>query len=470
MPALMVQGCTSWSGKSWLATALCRWFARQGLSVAPFKAQNMSNNARVVRGGGEIGAAQWHQALAAGVEPDVRMNPVLVKPEADGSQVVVRGQVDPHLSALPYQERARLLWPQARDALDELLDAFDVVVIEGAGSPAEINLAALDIANMRTAAHADAPVLLVADIDRGGAFAHLYGTWALLDEPDRARIAGFVLNRFRGDPALLAPGPQMLEERTGVRVLGTVPLVEHDLPDEDGAALHRVPRRGGLPRVHVVRYPRASNLDEFTALEQVAEIVWVAGANDLAGAELVILPGSKHVTADLAWLRDHGLANALVDAVAKGTRLLGICGGAQMLGEHLQDEADVDGDADGLGLLPLTTTFVADKHYDRRSVAFSEVLPAPWQALAGRRADGYELRHGRVVCHEEGREVADAGAWARGHVLGWLPHGLLEEACVLEAIFGRRPTRTLEDTFEMLADLVDEHLDTAPLSRLARAT
>lgn len=216
-------------------TALCRWFARQGVDVVPFKTQNISDNARICADGGEISVAQWLQARASGVVPDVRMNPVLVKPEHDGSQVVVMGRVDHELSALPWGGRGARCWPAARDALDDLLAHHDLVVIEGAGSPAETNLADDDIANMRTAAHAGAPVLLVADIDRGGAFAHLYGTWALVPDADRHRIAGFVLNRFRGDPTLLAPAPAELTSRTGVPTIGIVPMLTHDLPEEDGA-------------------------------------------------------------------------------------------------------------------------------------------------------------------------------------------------------------------------------------------
>ena len=246
MPALMVQGCTSSAGKSWLTTGLCRWLARQGIRVAPFKAQNMSNHARVLPDGGEISVAQWLQAHAARIDPDVRMNPILLKPEGATSRVVHLGRVDHELSSLPWRGRSERLWPTARAALDQLLDTHDVVVIEGAGSPAEINLLGDDIVNMRTAAHAAAPVLLVVDIDRGGAFAHLFGTWALVADEHRHRIAGFVLNRFRGDASLLPPGPEELERRTGVPTIGVVPMLSHDLPEEDGLALPHRPAGAGL--------------------------------------------------------------------------------------------------------------------------------------------------------------------------------------------------------------------------------
>src|SRR2546421_6018676 len=296
----MIQGTSSWAGKSLLTTALCRVFARRGLRVAPFKAQNMSNNARVVEGG-EIGTAQYLQALAAGVEADVRMNPVLVKPERENrSQVVVDGVVDPELSGLCWPERQGRLWRPIASALRSLLHEFALVVIEGAGSPAEINLRDFDLVNMRIANVADAPVLLITDINRGGAFAHLYGTWALLDETERRRICGFVLNKFRGDPNLLAPGPERLEQLTGVPTLGVLPWLEHGLPDEDGAGPPA--ERPGRPRVAIVRYPTASNLDEFRLIEQVVQVVWAHAPDDLDDATLVVLPGSKHVAADLQWL------------------------------------------------------------------------------------------------------------------------------------------------------------------------
>ncbi len=465
MTALMVQGCTSWAGKSMLTTALCRWFASQGLKVAPFKAQNMSNNARVVDGG-EIGVAQWLQARAAGVEPDVRMNPVLLKPESGGSQVIRLGRYDAELSRQPWTDRSERLWPVVESALAELLDSYDLVVLEGAGSPAEINLIDNDIVNMRVAARAQAPVLLAADIDRGGAFAHLYGTWSLVDEQHRHLIRGFILNRFRGDTSLLPPGPEQLERLTGVPTIGVVPMLAHDLPDEDGAALH-APRRGGRPPVAIVRYPSASNLDEFTLLEQVSDVRWATQPWHLDSAAMVVLPGSKHVTADLAWLRSTGLDDAVRAAVEAGTRVLGICGGLQMLGGSLADPHGVDGSGDGLGLLPLTTTFWPAKDVRRRAIVLPARWPAPWEALGGREVRGYEIRHGRTVV-EGPVDVAleDARVVAHGNVAGWYLHGLLEDADLLEALFGSRPARTFDETFDLLADAVDAHLDTAYLRQL----
>src|SRR5262245_54427494 len=326
MRPLMVLGCTSGAGKSWLVTGLCRWFARQGVDVVPFKAQNMSNNARVVDGG-EIGVAQWLQARAAGVEPDVRMNPVLLKPEADTrSQVVIEGRASAELTAMPWRERGPHLWPAMAAAFDSLAGEHELVVIEGAGSPAEINLP--DLVNNRVLDHADAAALLVADIDRGGAFAHLYGTWALVPDATRARLAGFVLNRFRGDAALLDPGPQHLTELTGMPCAGVVPMLRHELPDEEGMTVRADPGPGAR-RVVVARFPFGSNLDELHLLARAARVTLATSPGDLVGADLVVLPGSKHVAADLAWLRSSGLADAIV---AADVPVMAICGGCQMVG------------------------------------------------------------------------------------------------------------------------------------------
>jgi adenosylcobyric acid synthase len=329
-PCIMVLGTTSGAGKSWLTTALCRYYARQGLRVAPFKAQNMSNNARVVEGG-EIGSAQYFQSLAARAVPEVRMNPLLLKPESDThSQVVLMGQVNQDLTQMDWRGRSLKVWPQIAQALDELRATVDLVVIEGAGSPAEINLMDSDIVNMRVARHAQAACLLVTDIDRGGAFAHLYGTWALLPEEDRALIRGFVLNRFRGDAALLAPGPQMLEDLTGVCTVATLPMWwQHGLPEEDGvfdmtptlvASRTALPPGAGVPgaaaslftTIAVVAYPRISNLDEFQPLKNVpgVRLVWVRSPADLADA------GRR--LGDLAGLETHQWRFGLVARTGVG--------------------------------------------------------------------------------------------------------------------------------------------------------
>jgi adenosylcobyric acid synthase len=462
----MVLGCTSSAGKSLLVTALARWFARQGVDVAPFKAQNMSNNARVVDGG-EIGVAQWLQARAAGVAPATDHNPVLLKPEGDTrSQVVVAGRARPDLTATPWRERGPHLWPEVRAALDRLRAAHELVVVEGAGSPAEINLP--DLVNNRVVAEADAAALLVADIDRGGAFAHLYGTWALVPAPTRARLRGFVLNRFRGDPALLSPGPERLTELTGMAHAGTLPVLPHELPDEEGATLRGTPP-AGAPTVAVVRYPYASNLDELHLLGHAARARWAVAPADLDGADLVVLPGSKHVAADRAWLRARGLDAALAARAAGGGRVLGVCGGCMLLGEAIADGGGVeggrgDGTVEGLGLLPLRTTLAPDK-LTRPVTLRAPELPPPWAALSGVTASGYEIRHGRVAATDAAAEVAPL-LWCRGPVLGTTVHGLLESSDVLAALCGHRPPPVLEDAFDLLADAVDRHLDAALLRRL----
>jgi adenosylcobyric acid synthase len=464
--ALSVQGVSSFSGKSVLVTALARAFRRRGVRVAPFKAQNMSNNARVVRGG-EIGVAQYLQALAAGAEPDVRMNPILVKPEADDrSQVVVLGEVDPELTRRSWRRRAPVLWPFAADALAQLLAEYDLVLLEGAGSPAETNLRSTDLSNMRAARAAGAPVILVADIDRGGAFAHLYGTWALVEEEERRLLRGFVLNKFRGDESLLGTAPQDLEGATGMMPLGVLPFVDHGLPDEDGAAAPHARAVGGL-RVAALRYPTASNLDELKPLEQIADLAWARRTQDLEGADLVILPGSKHVAADLAWLRRHELDQAIHAAASRGTRVLGICGGLQMLGREIVDAADVDGDAVGLGLLPVVTRFERTKRVEAVDVTFRP-LPPRWDVLSGLSFRGYEIRHGVTTAEGSGTEVIVGGrGFAHGSVLGITVHGAFEQPELLAALFGRKPPRPLERVFEELADLVDERLDMDALARLA---
>ncbi|MEM7285399.1 MAG: cobyric acid synthase [Actinomycetota bacterium] len=453
MRPLMVLGCTSDAGKSLLATALCRWFARQGISVAPFKAQNMSNNVRVVAGG-EVGLAQWLQGCAAGVEPTVDMNPVIVKPESDtSSQVVVRGRARLDISALPWQERAPALWEAITEAYSSVAAAHDLVVLEGAGSPAEINL--VDQVNNRIIEHADATGLLVADIDRGGAFAHLFGTWALAPATTRERLFGFAFNKFRGDPELLAPGPEWLERETGVPTVGVVPMVHHRLPTEEGAATPAVPANADAPRIAICRFPFGSNLDEFHLLDQVAHVRWATTSGDLDGADLIVLPGSKHVAADRAWLSDRGLDDAIVAAARSGVRVVGVCGGCMMLGGAIEDEAGVDGTTAGLGLVDLSTTFAADKRVVRTTERLAG-LPEEWAELEGVGFDGYEVRHGRI----EGSAHVGAASWARGPVLATAVHGLFENARALDALFGGATVVDLEATFDDLADLVDEHLDT----------
>ncbi len=460
--AVMVCGTTSGAGKSLLATALARWYARRGFKVAPFKAQNMSNNARVAAGG-EMGSAQYFQALAARCVPDVRMNPVLLKPESDThSQVILLGERHDELSRIEWRARARLLWPTIQSCLDELRASHEVLVIEGAGSPAEINLQSTDVVNMRVAQAAAAATLLICDIDRGGAFAHLYGTHALLPPEDRALIRGFVLNKFRGDTALLAPAPQMLETLTGVPTVAVLPMWrEHGLPDEDGVFDAR-PCGEGLS-IAIVAYPRISNLDEFAPLRRVpgVSLCWARQAQSIASADLLILPGSKHVAADLAWLRSSGLDAAIGAHLRADKPTLAICGGLQMLGSELLDPDGVEGAAQGLGLLPLATVFEPRKR-TRHATDTLGPLTGYWSALAGLRIEGYEIHHGET--HPTGQSTASElesalpgnRGWQCGQTLALYVHGLFENPAVMRALFGLG-TPTLDDTFEGLADFIDRH-------------
>ena len=490
---VMVLGTTSGAGKSWLTTALCRHYARQGLNVKPFKAQNMSNNARVVAcesGQGEIGSAQYFQALAARAVPDVRMNPLLLKPESDTHcQVVLMGQVNDALSKMPWRGRSASVWPVIAQALDELRAENDVVVIEGAGSPAEINLHSSDIVNMRVALHCNAACLLVTDIDRGGAFAHLYGTWALLPQPERALIKGYVLNKFRGDASLLAPAPQMLLDLTGVPTVATLPMWwQHGLPEEDGVFDDRTLTAGAVTRtIAVIAYPRISNLDEFQPLKNIPglRLMWVRSPAELAGlkaTDWIILPGSKHTSGDLAWLRKQGLDAAIASHAGQGGAVLGICGGLQMLGEALIDPHGIDGNAPGLGLLPLVTVFEADKTVQQTQARFDAQMGSaaqgdntPWAQLSGVTVQGYEIHHGQTAQHPamaKGGDVARAVmpgglAWQnnKGNVLGVYLHGLFEAPAVLHALFGAAAP-TLDSVFDGLADYIEQHFEPGVLASL----
>ena len=470
--AVMVCGTTSGAGKSLLATALARWYARRGLKVAPFKAQNMSNNARVAAGG-EMGSAQYFQALAAGAVPDVRMNPVLLKPEKDThSQVIVLGERRDDLSSIEWHTRARHVWPVIRACLDELMAQHDVLVIEGAGSPAEINLTHTDVVNMRIAEAARAATLLICDIDRGGAFAHLFGTVQLLPPEHRALIRGFVLNKFRGDERLLAPGPQRLEELTGVPTLAVLPFwPEHGLPEEDGVFDTR-PTGSGLSVV-VVGYPYISNLDEFAPLRRVpgVSLSWARRPETIAAADLLILPGSKHVAADLLWLRERGLDTAIAAHISADKPALAICGGLQMLGGGIDDPCGVEAAGRGLGLLPFSTEFLPAKRY-RNGLYTLEGLTLFWERLNGVRFPGYEIHHGTTRVDLDGGSegapravLADGAGWQRGALLAVYPHGLFESSAVIHALFGAAAP-SLEDTLDGLADFIDARFPAGVLASL----
>jgi adenosylcobyric acid synthase len=475
---LIVWGCSSGAGKSLVSAALCRWAANAGLDVAPFKAQNMSNNARVVAGG-EIGSAQYFQALAARVAPGVDMNPVLLKPERDtASQVVLKGVVAPELATLPWRERSGVLATAAREAFDRLAARHALRVVEGAGSPAEINLAPQDYVNLGVArwarAQGSVQALLVADIDRGGAFAHLYGTWSLLPEDLRPLLAGFLLNKFRGDAGLLAPGPEQLRALCGVPLLGVLPMLrEHGLPEEDGLLAAPPQREQARLRVAVLAPPALSNHDEFQPLlaASAVQLVWARRPAELSGADLDRAAGLQ------AGQRRPGLAArpGLRGAAARPRRgrppLLGLCGGLQMLGEWLDDPEGVDGQAHGplpgLGLLPIRTRYAAPKRVRASQARFAAELPAAWSVWAGLQVPGYEIRCGQtegpgaVAWADDGQPLA----WAQGSVLGLYLHGALEQPALLRALCGAA-VDGLDAVFDRLAEHLEGALGRDKLMRL----
>lgn len=447
--ALIIWGTGSGVGKSLITAGLLRHFKRMGLRAAPFKAQNMSNHSRVVAGG-EMASAQWLQAVAAGTEPDPRMNPILIKPMGlEGSQVVVLGRVDPLLSRLSWKERRPHLEAPVREALEALGKEFDVLVLEGAGSPVERNLWP-DLPNLQVAEWAGAQALLVADVDQGGSLAALYGTWALLGE-HRERLLGFVLNKFRGDIRLLEPAYRLLEGWTGIPVLGTLPMLPLELPEEDGFRHH--PRKSLGPKVAILRYPHASNLDEFWPLSELAQPVHARTPEEAQGAELLILPGSRLPAKDLAWLQ--GFLPLLRAHLEAGKPVLAICGGAEMLAQAILDEEGVEakGVFPGLGLLPFQVRMLREKTVRPAGVVFRG-LSGFWARLNGLRAQGYEIHHGQGIplAHQEGPLLAT-----------WL-HGLLENPGVQRALFGQE-AKALEAVLDQLADALEEHLDLEHLHR-----
>ena len=487
---VMVQGTASGVGKSVVATALCRVLRDAGFRVAPFKAQNMSLNAAVTSAGEEIGRAQAAQAEAAGIEPRATMNPILLKPEGESrSQLVVLGRARGSLAAREYWTRRSALWPVVTKALTELRREFDVVVIEGAGSPAEVNLRRTEIANMRVALVSDAAVLLVADIEPGGVFAQVLGTLGLLRPRERALVRGVIVNKFRGDPALFASGVRYLRRVSGTPVLGVLPyLDEMPVPSEDSLSLD-LPSRDGPLDVAVVRYPRISNFDDFSALASAgARVRFVRRSHELGVPDLVILPGSKATVADLEWLRATGIAARVIALVDAGVPLVGICGGFQMLGRGLADPDGVEGPATrvrGLGLLPARTVFTVAKRtvIVRGRVAHGGMF----ERLAGAAFTGYELHVGattrdgathfaELVRDGGARRVREGAVSADGRVIGTYLHGLFANAAVRDAILmplaARRgiaftPRTIVEDRYAVLADWFRAAVDTQRLLRVA---
>lgn len=493
---LMVQGTASSAGKSLLVTALCRLYHRRGLRVAPFKAQNMALNAAVTPDGLEIGRAQAVQAEAAGVAPRVEMNPILLKPEgALVSQVVVRGRAVGRMRFGDYRERRRGMTEIIDDCLQRLRRDFDLVILEGAGSPAEVNLEATDVANMFAAELADAPVVLVGDVDRGGVFASLVGTLSLLAPSRRARVKGLVVNKLRGDVRLFSEGARILEARAGLPVLGVVPWLEDAaIADEDSVALEtRKARRRAEPEeieVAVVRLPHLSNHDDVLPLEHAAGVVvrFVDNPRDLLGADLVIVPGSKQTVADLQWLRQRGLANGLRARAARGEPVLGICGGCQMLGLRIEDPEGVEGPSgvhEGLGVLPLVTRFGGSK---RTTSVQAALATTTWLGAEDTAVRGYEIHHGRTTCRDgtapalriatrNGVPDAHAEGAVSGSVVGTMVHGLLDAPGMCAGLIaslracaglGQAPFAALdrEGAYDRLADHMGGALDLERLDRI----
>lgn len=491
--SLLIAGTTSDAGKSVVTTALCRAFSRRGLTVAPFKAQNMSNNSMVVagpEGTGEIGRAQWIQSLAARAEPEPAMNPVLLKPGGDRrSHVVVMGQPAGTVSSRDFVDGRAHLADAAFAAYDDLASRHDLVICEGAGSPTEINLRESDYVNMGLARHADMPVVVVGDIDRGGVFAALYGTVALLEAADQRLLAGFVLNKFRGDASLLEPGLRELEALTGRPMLGVLPWhPDLWLDSEDALAVGSHPGTSGQRdtatplRVAVIRLPRISNFTDVDALglEPDVHLEFVTEPRDVAGADLVVVPGTRATLDDLEWLRGRGLDRAIATHVERGGAVFGICGGCQMLGREIVDTDGIEGEpgarVDGLGFLGLTTRFAADK-----------VLRLPVGREFGEDVSGYEIHHGQIT---PGDDEEFLGGARRGRVFGTMWHGSLESdgfrsAILAEVARGSGPAggeragrvrrasgvsfaRAREARLDLLADLAEEHLDLDAMLNVAR--
>lgn len=493
---LMLQGTSSSVGKSLLVTGLCHLFAQHGIKVAPFKAQNMSNNAAICPDGSEIGRAQAVQALASGLEPHVDMNPVLIKPEADSrSQVVVMGRPWKTLDAREYYPKKDILWKEVTGALDRLRSQYELVLIEGAGSAAELNLRKSDIVNMAVARYADAPVLLAGDIDRGGIFAQLIGTVWLLEPEERELVKGLVVNKFRGDISLFEDGVRILEEKSKVPVLGVVPYL-HDLfiPEEDAVALENrfvAPAPiGKAIEIVVIHLPRIANFDDFDPLstETGVRVRYVDRPEQLGNPAAIIIPGTKNTLDDLAWLRSCGFDKLIQGHAQNGGAVVGICGGYQMLGEAIRDPLHIEsklGSAPGLKLLPIETVFAGDKATHQAS-ALVKNGPGWFAGLEGQTMNGYEIHMGRTQSttpwleiterNAQAVHVLDGAASEDGKIWGCYMHGLFANVNLRRAwleSLGWKGKQAFDNanpfaaSLARLADTLEKSLDMGALERIA---
>ena len=447
--AIMVQGTMSNAGKSLLAAGLCRIFRQDGYRVAPFKSQNMALNSFITEEGLEMGRAQVMQAEAAGIAPSVKMNPILLKPTNDvGSQVIVNGEVLGTMSARDYFKFKKELVPKVMEAYEELAAENDIIVIEGARSPAEINLKEDDIVNMGMAKRAKAPVLLVGDIDRGGVFAQLIGTVMLLEEDERKMVKGLIVNKFRGDKTILDPGIKMLEERSGVPVVGVAPYLDIQVEDEDSLTERfEGHQERGILDLAVIRLPRISNFTDFNPLESIpgVSLRYVRHVHELGSPDMILLPGTKNTMEDLLWMRQNGLEAAVLKEAAKGKIIFGICGGYQMLGETLSDPHHVEagGQIKGMGLLPMDTVFVEAKTRTRVQGHFLE-LPGILHSMSGIPLEGYEIHMGTSRPNQDAvqaskivdqvtKEEKEDGLCA-GNVYGTYVHGVFDREEVTQGL------------------------------------
>ena len=478
---IMIQGTMSNAGKSLLCAGLCRILRQDGYRVAPFKSQNMALNSFITKDGGEMGRAQVVQAEAAGIEPDVRMNPILLKPTTDvGSQVIVAGQVQGNMRAMEYYRRKPEYIPAILEAYNSLASEYDIIVIEGAGSPAEINLKQEDIVNMGLAKLVDAPVLLVGDIDRGGVFAQLYGTVALLEEDERKRIKGTIVNKFRGDRSILEPGIRILEELCGVPVAGVIPYTHVDIDDEDSLTerFARTTERKLLD-IAVIRLPRISNFTDFTPFERYANVSlrYVERVADLHSPDMILIPGTKSTIADLKWLRQSGLEAAVLKAASAGTLVFGICGGYQMLGRTVSDPDQVEAagttEIQGLELLDMDTVFQGEKVQTQVAGTFDGVT-GMLSGLNGMSYTGYEIHMGRS-------QEKLPPLQGTGNVYGSYIHGIFDAPGVSDQIlraictkkgldFAALGTFDLQEykgrQYDLLADVVRGGLDMELIYRI----